>query len=54
MVRSKDATEVKVVTHHRLCDGFSFGALILKDEELKAVFRQDANLASGSRAQNCM
>lgn len=51
MVRGEDATQVKVVTYYRLCDRFSFGALILKDEELKAVFRQEAEAKTAYRVQ---
>lgn len=49
MVRREDAREVKSVTYYRLCDGFSFGVLILKYQELNKGFRQDANLAGMQR-----
>lgn len=54
MVRREDAREVKSVTYYRLCDRLSFGVLILKYQELKAGFRQNANLASGSRGHICI
>lgn len=43
---------MRSVTYYRLCDRFSFEVLILKYQELKTGFRQDANLAFGSRGHN--
>lgn len=41
--------KMKSMIYYRLCDTFSFEVLILKYQELNTGFRQDANLASGSR-----